>query len=348
MSEPIIYTCTPRQIRRHIMECMEANLVPYVTSSPGMGKSSIMADIARQGKLKMIDHRLSTSPPEDLSGLPRFTPEGFAEFAPFAELFPVEGMQVPKGMNGWMVFLDELPAAKKETQAASFKLILDKMTGQKKLHEQVWLTAAGNLMSDRSSVNPLFTAMQSRLIHLQMELSFDEWMMDVALKRNYHPSILAYLSAYRSKLMDFRPDHNDKTFCCPRTWDFMNDLLKVNPTISDDRAALFAGTITSGVAVDFINFVKVFNNLTPIKQILEQPETAPIPGDLNARWAVISSMLEHVNDKNFPALVTYANQFPLDFRILFFRSVMIRNPEMRQHPMYALAAVELSKYLHDE
>ena len=106
MSEPLVYTCTPRQTRQFIMECMEAGCVPFVTSSPGMGKSSIMRDIARQGRLKLIDHRLSTSPPEDLSGLPRFNEKGNAEFAAFEDLFPLEGTPVPEGMNGWMVFLN--------------------------------------------------------------------------------------------------------------------------------------------------------------------------------------------------------------------------------------------------
>ena len=211
----------------------------------------------------------------------------------------------------------------------------------------MWITAAGNKMTDRAIVNPIGTAMQSRVIHLEMELDFDEWMMDIALKHKYHPSIIAFLSAYRSKLMDFRPDHNDKTFCCPRTWEFMNNLLMVNPAVTVERAPLFAGTITSGVAVDFINFVRVFENMTPITQILSNPQTAPVPQEPNARWAVISSMLEHVSEKSFAALSEYANRFTLDFRVLFFRSVMVRNPEMRRHPMYANAAVELSRYLNE-
>ena len=347
MSDPIIYTCKPRQLKQFIMDCMEARLVPFVTSSPGMGKSTIMHGIAKQGLLKPIDHRLSTSVPEDASGLPRFNDRGFAEFAPFEELFPLENTPVPAGMNGWMLFLDEFPSAKKEVQAAFYKLILDKMTGQKKLNDNVWITAAGNKMTDRAIVNPIGTAMQSRVIHLEMELDFDEWMMDVALKHKYHPSIIAFLSAYRSKLMDFRPDHNDKTFCCPRTWEFMNNLLMVNPAVTVERAPLFAGTITSGVAVDFINFVRVFENMTPITQILSNPQTAPVPQEPNARWAVISSMLEHVSEKSFAALSEYANRFTLDFRVLFFRSVMVRNPEMRRHPMYANAAVELSRYLNE-
>jgi MoxR-like ATPase len=92
-----LYRCTPRQTRAFVKEILEAGLVPFVQSSPGMGKSTIMRSIAKELNLKLIDHRLSTSAPEDLSGLPRFNEQGFAEFVPFADLFPVEGMTIPKG-----------------------------------------------------------------------------------------------------------------------------------------------------------------------------------------------------------------------------------------------------------
>lgn len=345
MADPNIYRCTPRKVRQFMIEILEAGLVPYVHSSPGMGKSAITRSIAQDAGLKMIDHRLSTSSPEDLSGLPRFNDQGFAEFAPFADLFPIEGTTPPEDKNGWLVFLDEFPSAPKSVQAAAYKLVLDKMVGQHKLHENVHIAAAGNLMTDRAIVNPIGTAMQSRVIHLEMELSFEEWLYDVAFKENYDPRIIAYLSQYPSKLMDFRPDHNDKTFACPRTWEFMNRLVKGNE-VTEDRAPLYAGTITSGMAVDFIQFTSVFKDLVKVSDILNDPDNCHVPYDNNTRWATISSMMEKITDQTFDKMSTYANRFPLDFRILFFRSAMIRQPALRKHPAFARAMSELSHYLN--
>lgn len=62
-----IYTCTPREVRKFVKDCLFAGLVPMVHSSPGMGKSAIMKSIASELSLKLIDHRLSTSAPEDLN-----------------------------------------------------------------------------------------------------------------------------------------------------------------------------------------------------------------------------------------------------------------------------------------
>jgi MoxR-like ATPase len=340
-----LYRCTPRQVRGYIIDCLYAGLVPYVQSSPGMGKSMIMKSVANELDLKMIDHRLSTSAPEDLSGLPRFDEQGRAVFAPFADLFPTEHMMVPAGKQGWMLFLDEFPSATKSVQAAAYKLILDKMVGQYNLHPQLVITAAGNLSTDRAITNPISTAMQSRVIHLEMEISHEEWLYDVALTEHYDSRIIAYLSQYPGKLMDFRPDHNEKTFCCPRTWEFVNRLIK-GKELTDGHAALLAGTITSGVAVDFIQFTRVFQHMINVAEIMKNPEGCRMPQDTPTKWATISHMMENLNELNFDMLATYANRFSLDFRILFFRSIMIRQPQLRQHPAFAKAMTELSRYLH--
>ena len=344
-----LYRCTPRQVRGFIKDCLYAGLVPFVQSSPGMGKSSIMRSVADELQLKMIDHRLSTSAPEDLSGLPEFFTDAggnrAAHFVPFGDLFPLEETPVVPGHQGWMLFLDELNSASKSVQAASYKLILDRMTGHRKLHERCLITAAGNLATDRAITNAISTAMQSRVVHLEMQIHFEEWLYDVALKEGYDSRIIAYLSQFPSKLMDFRPDHNEKTFCCPRTWEFTNRLIK-DREVTDTMSILLAGTITSGVAVDFVQFTKVFNSLVSIVEILQDPENCRIPNDIGSKWAITSHMMEKVTEENLDDLSTYINRFTIDFRILFFRSILVRNPKLRQHPAFIRAMSSLARYLH--
>lgn len=340
-----LYRCTPRQVKQFVTDCLYAGLVPFVQSSPGMGKSTIMRAVAKDLQLKMIDHRLSTSAPEDLSGLPRFDEHGRAMFSPFAELFPLDDAKPEPGTEGWMLFLDEFNSASKSVQAASYKLILDRMTGQRHLHERCVITAAGNLSTDRAITNPISTAMQSRVVHLEMQISFEEWLYDVALKEGYDSRIIAFLSQFPSKLMDFRPDHNEKTFCCPRTWEFVNRLI-TDREVKDETAVLLAGTITSGTAVDFVQFTKVFHNLVTIAEIRKDPSNCRVPTDVGAKWAVISHMMEKITDDNFDDLSIYANRFTIDFRILFYRSILVRNPNLRQHPAFVRAMSELARYLH--
>lgn len=344
-----LYKCTPRQARAAIQDCIEAGLVPFLQSSPGMGKSSIVNSISDDYDLFLLDERLSTRSPVDIAGIPDFQMHGdrrSATFTPF-DVFPLDDTPLPKGKNGWLLFLDEFNSASKSVQAAAYKLILDRMVGLRKLHSNVAIACAGNLSTDRAITNPLSTAMQSRVIHLEMIISHKEWLEDVALKQNYDHRIIAFLNYQSSKLMDFRPDHNEKTFCCPRTWEFMNRLVK-NKEVTDEKIRTYAGTITSGVAVEFVTFTKVYQDMPTLRQILNEPEETRVPQDPPTRWAVISMLMDKITADNFEDMAKYVNRFPADFRVLFFRSINMRQPKLRTHPQFAKALSELSRYFNGD
>lgn len=345
-----ITLCSPRDVRRHVETVLRAGRVPFVQSSPGMGKSSIMRDIANEWNLELIDHRTSTSSPEDFNGLPRFNEDDTASFHPFADIFPTEGRELPEGKDGWLIFLDEINSAPKSVQAASYKLVLDRMVGQHRLHSNVLIAAAGNLGTDKAIVNSLSTAMKSRLIHLEMAIDHVQWLEDVAFKHKYDPRITAYLNYKPSKLMSFDPDSEEATFPCPRTWEFVNDLLNAGTIpdgpITDDNVALFAGTIGMGTAVDFLQFTKVFASMVNIKDIVADPKGCPVPNDSQTRYAVTCHLMDTVDDSNFGDIVTYLDRLDMTFRVLFFRAVLVRYPELRQHPSFGKAMVKISRYIN--
>lgn len=337
---------TPRTALRHLRRAMMAGLVPYIQSSPGIGKSSLGKMLAKEFNLKVIDHRLSTSAPEDLTGLPRFTADGHAVFAPFKDVFPTADQELPEGYDGWLLLLDEFSSAPRSVQAAAYKLVLDRCVGQFELHPRVVIMCAGNLSTDNAIVNPLSTAMQSRLVHIMMREDFDEWLEDVAIPEKYDNRIIAFLSAYKTKLMDFDPKHKNSTFCCPRTWEFVNKLLKTGDNLTDEDVPLLAGTITMEVAVEFYSFTKLFQDLVNIRAVLENPSTTQIPEKSDAKWATITHLVEHVTEENLGKLVIYIRRFQMNFAILFYRMLLINQPKMRSHPEMKDAMVSMQRYLN--
>jgi len=50
-----------------VRDCFFAKLVPMVTGSPGMGKSSMLHAVAEELNLKIIDIRLAQCDPTDLN-----------------------------------------------------------------------------------------------------------------------------------------------------------------------------------------------------------------------------------------------------------------------------------------
>jgi hypothetical protein len=344
MSEPNMYRCTPRRAREHVLDAMQAGLVPFLQGSPGMGKSAILRSIARQLLAWLIDHRIATSAPEDFTGLPRFLPNGKATFAPL-DIFPTEEDQIPDGYNGWILLLDEFNQGTKMVQAAAYKLVLDRMVGQFKLHPNLAMCMAGNLSTDRAITNELSTAMQSRVVHIEMEVSHQEWLEDVALTEDYDERIIAFLNWKDEYLMDFRPDHQEKTFACPRTWEFVNRLIK-GKDVNDDRTSLLAGTITSGTAVEFVQFCQNYLNMITLKDVLSDPRGCVLPQTADRKWMIVSHLMSKADERNFADLATYINRIDLSFRVLFFRGLLVQKPRLRSHPAFAGAMAEVNRYLN--
>lgn len=341
--------CTPRQARKFLVRTLRAGNVPFLTSSPGMGKSAMIHSIAEEFGMLVIDHRMSGAAPEDMNGLPHFNKAGRAEFAAFEGLFPLESTPIPTGYNGWLLLLDEFNSAKKEVLAACYKLILDGMVGQEKLHPNVMIVLAGNKATDRAIVNPIGTALQSRVVHFEMEMNFDEFVEDVMIPHKWDERLVAFLHANMGYLHDFDPAHKNKTFCCPRTWDFVNaDLKNQAPgALPDEDSLYYSGHVTAGKAVEFVQFTQVYKKLVTIEQVVKDPHNCRLPDDNNLAWATVTYLANKTTVDNFPEVLEYIQRFKqFTHRILFFRTAGKMLPDLQDTPEWRKAAANISRYLH--
>lgn len=340
-----MFKMSPTEIRTNVISCIEVGLVPFITSSPGLGKSAIVKQIAKDFNLVLIDLRLSQCSPEDLMGLPMRTESGRAKFASF-EMFPTVNDKVPAGKNGWLLFLDEFNSARPAVQAAAYKLVLDKMVGQEELHPSVFCVAAGNLATDRAIVNSMSTAMQSRLIHLEMEQSHKDFMTN-AFNQKFDHRVIGFLEFQPAKLHTFKPDHADKTFACPRTWEFVSRLIEGKPG-SSISTGLIAGAISDGPAVEFMTFLKEYENLPTYGQICAAPEQTPIPPETGTRYALVTLMLSKFSKESFEDAMKYVARMPPEIQVIYLRGVFRLDPKMRRDPIYIKASLKFTRFLSDD
>ena len=259
-----LYEMRPSTVSEAVEACLIARLVPFIQSSPGCGKSSIVRQIAERNNLKLIDIRLSSLEPCDLQGLPFFQ-NGRAKFHPY-EMFPLEDSPLPEGKDGWLLFLDEFNSASRAVQAASYRLVLDHEVGGHKLHERCVIACAGNKSSDNAIVNKLSTALLSRVVHINMEVNFEDWLNNVAIPEQYDERIIAFLNMYPEKLMVFDPEKDDQTFACPRTWEFANKLIK-DKELKGYLPILLGGAINPDIASEFVQLQKSSRNLFVLRRL---------------------------------------------------------------------------------
>lgn len=320
-------TINLNQAQDVIVEAIKAKLVPLVWGSPAVGKSAIVKQVADAYGLKLIDLRLAQCDPVDLMGFPRIDEAtGKADYAPMAT-FPLKGDPIPEGYNGWLLFLDELTSAPRAVQAASYKILLDRQVGLHDLHDNVAVVAAGNLETDNAIVEPMSTALQSRLVHVEVSMDHNVW-LEWAMANGIDHRITSYIQFKPDSLYTFHPDHTDKTYASPRTWEFASRMTGDIQELTYQQMPLLAGTLSEGVAREYLQFTKVYQDVPTIAQIKQSPDTTPIPDEPSVLYALTGSVAAHSDETNIAQVFPYINRMPKEFQVVCLREVVRRNNAM--------------------
>ena len=317
-------------LKEALGDVIKAGLVPMIHSSPALGKSDCVRQVAKEYKLKLIDVRLSQSDPCDLLGLPSFNEDkSKAQYVPF-DIFPLESDPIPEGYDGWLIFLDEMNAAPMSVQAAAFKITLDRMVGIHHLHKNVAIICAGNKASDKGITNRISTPMQSRLIHLELEVDHKSW-ITWASKSDIDHRIISFINFRPDNLYKFTPDHNDHTFPSPRTYEFLSKLIKYKPLLDYKSLALMAGTVGMGMAREFLGYTEIFKELPTLNQIIANPQL-DISTEPSILYALTGLIAHNLSANNIDKLIIFIGRLPIEFTIITLRQALAREVSLMDTP----------------
>ncbi len=319
------------ELEECLTEDLKAGLTPMVSSSPGMGKSDIIRTIATKFKLKVIDFRVSQCEPVDMQGYPGVLDGRMTFHIP--EYFPIEGDKIPDGYDGWLLFLDEFNSGNKQTEAAAYKLILDREVYKYKLHSRCLIAAAGNLTTDRAIVNTQSTATTSRLTHYRMRVDHKVW-VDWANAHGVDHRIISLIKFKPELLHRFDTSTNELTFPCPRTWEFASKVIIKKATIDHITKTRLAGTIGEGAAVELATYSEIYQNLPTIEQILSNPKSGwKLPKEPSELYAVTTMLAHNSTPDNINKLIIAINRLPTDFQVITFKDIYKRTPVLKGHPV---------------
>lgn len=174
------------ELKASLPYLFKAGVVPLIWGHHGIGKSQSVAQYAKENGLGFIDLRLSLMEPGDLLGLADLS-SGNTRFAPPSWL--------PKSGKG-ILFLDEINRARKDTQNASFQLVLDRMIHEYLLPLGWHVVAAANPPGDEYvGVSEMDAALLSRFCHVILDPSTEETLGYLKTKAAGNCTFFSYLKA---------------------------------------------------------------------------------------------------------------------------------------------------------
>jgi len=229
----------------------------------GVGKSSVVKQVADHFEVPLVDLRLTTIEPVDIRGAI------FADDKQHKTIwFPPEFLpdqDTPAGI----LFLDELTAADQRLQISAYSLILDRKVGHYRLPDEWMIIAAGNAAFHGAVSHDMGTALADRMFHFNVETTIDAF-LKYASKHGLAPEVLAYLKIRPDKLDDTQAQlANDHLIgASPRGWEDVSRVMQANLT-DQARRVFVQGRIGAANAAEFFGVLAELQAGADVAALLE-------------------------------------------------------------------------------
>lgn len=199
-------------IDSHLNSDTKLNYALKIVGHPGIGKSSIVKQIALEKNFYFLDTRLAFKENIDLGGypVPDHKNQKMIYYRP--RFIPPE--EIPQGYNGILWFLDEANRAHPTVIQTLFQIITEGRCGEHSLPEKTIIILAGNLGEDDQTTITDFedSALDGRLAIFHLMPEAKDWLV-WASQSNIHPAIIEYITLYPERLWN-KEDINPN----PRGW----------------------------------------------------------------------------------------------------------------------------------
>lgn len=307
--------------------------------APGVGKSTIIRNLAKKFGVGFIDIRLSQREPVDVRGLPIPTQDG-VEWRVSSEW--------PRDPNSkGIILFDELTSADRSLQVAAYEIILDRRLGDLyKVPDGWYICGAGNRAVDRAVAYTMSSALANRFMHLELENDAEDWVR-WAQNNGIHPAVTGFIKYRPALLFSQEGEDLERGWPSPRSWAKVSSMVKI--LNGKELESAVSGLIGKGAAAEFMAFHKIFGNSENIREMLLNPKKKiKIPEKADQRYAMCSAvsyyLLHGKTEEEFAALLDgffrVSLAMPSDFAALLMTEAITDGgntlaEKMYHHPMYS-------------
>lgn len=313
---------------------IQSGIPVMISGDPGIGKTQIISQIAEEEGWDKEILIASIREPSDFSGIP-FVTNGKLDLA-----VPSWAKTFTEDKPG-ILFFDEITTCSPSIQAALLRIVCDRVVGDYKIPDSVYIVAAGNRLNV-SGTNPLSHPLANRFVHYDAELNPQKWVVGIVsgflsekdhpISDNWKDNVPKYLSLISqfirsnpAALFHMPEDESDEdlAFPSPRTWEYAASILAISEqctaTISQ---MLLAGVVGKGYAAQYMTWVKM-HDLIDIQKLLDDPTTYQLPDSADVVELLVSAVVSYCSFKP----ETYAEAGKIIIKRIFdagFKSVIVK------------------------
>lgn len=288
-----------------------AHVAILLWGDPGLGKSAVVAALAKADGVPIETLIGSQREPVDIAGWPVVVDGAVQTLA-----LPDWANELIENGGGYLL-LDELTTCSPATQAAMLRVIQERVVGNTRLPDEVRVVATANPPDRSAGGVDLAAPTANRFLHIDFAPTADEWLTGMRTGFSMPTSralaaddlreadekglVIAFIEA-RPELLHRFPDRDDeaagRAWPSRRSWHSLSKVLTY--LRRDDTAAIAAavmGLVGEGVGIEFMEW-RANMDLPAVADVIADPSI--VDWD-NARpdqvWAVLSAVVAWAGGK---------------------------------------------------
>jgi hypothetical protein len=205
----------------------ESTHAVFIWGAPGIGKTEILHQLAKELEVAVLEWHLATIEPTDFRGIPKVEnikgsndPRDERTVSKLPSIFPTSDGDNGKG---GIMFFDELNRAPEMVLSASLALALGGKHGEYELPPRWIIMAAGNRPDDipgRLQDDPI---LWNRFSHVNYVPDLEEWFDYISKLPHINPDLVEFIKKYPKYYHRLAPLTNQPNWPSPRTWEMASE-----------------------------------------------------------------------------------------------------------------------------
>lgn len=233
---------------------------------PGVGKTQIMEQIARECKIGLVAYTITHHTRQSAIGLPFIEKKEFGgslysvtEYTMSEIIASVYEKIEESGHKEGILFIDEINCVSETLAPTMLQFLQCKMFGNQRVPSGWIIVAAGNPPEYNKSVREFDVVTLDRIKKIDIEADFEVW-KEYAYQAGVHPAVISYLDMKRDYFYKIETTVDGKLFATARGWEDLSRLIKVYEKLGKkvDRDVVYQYIQHWKIAKDFANYLELY------------------------------------------------------------------------------------------
>ena len=238
----------------------------FLIGAPGIGKTQIMEQIARECKVGLVSYTITHHTRQSAIGLPFISQKEFdgqkkavTEYTMSEIVAAVYEKIQETGVREGILFIDEINCVSETLAPAMLQFLQCKTFGSHQIPKGWLIVAAGNPPEYNKSVREFDVVTMDRVKKILVEPDLEAW-KEYAYQAGVHGAVLSYLNMHPENFYSMESTVDGRVFATPRGWEDLSRMLQVYERLdkSFDREVVIQYIQHPRIARDFANYLELY------------------------------------------------------------------------------------------